>query len=315
MAGPAAVVADIGGTTARFAFYDGHGLGAVTSLSVADHADFESALAAFLAAVPRPPARAAFAVAGPVEGARARLTNGPWRFDATALKARFGFAAVTLVNDFAAAALSLPRLTAGDLRPIGGGRAVAGAPRAVLGPGTGLGVATLVEHDGAPIAVAAEGGHVTMAAATRREDAVIETLRGRLGHVSAERVVSGDGLVNLAGAIAALDGAAPAAETPEAVMAAGLAGTSPACVEALAMFCAMLGTIAGNLALTVGARGGVYIGGGIVPRMIDYLAASGFRHRFEDKGRFRSYLAAIPTAVVVRPDFALLGLASLVEGP
>jgi glucokinase len=198
-----------------------------------------------------------------------------------------------------------------DVHSLGGGSAVSGAPMVVLGPGSGLGVAGLVGDGSRPIVVASEGGHATLPASSVREDAVLDHLRKRFGHVSAERVLSGPGIENLYHAIAALDGIDAPSRNAAEITNAALQGTCPTSRATLDMFCAMLGGFAGNAALTYGARGGVYIAGGIAPRILDYLAASEFRRRFEQKGRFRAYLEAVPSQVIVHPAANFLGLMSL----
>jgi glucokinase len=309
----ATLLADLGGTNARFALHEGGRLGRIVRLPVAEHASLPAAISAFLAAegAGRRIGRAVLAIAGPVENGRADFTNTDWVADSDELAQRFGFASVRLINDFAAQAWALPDLAAADLRPLGGGRAVAGAPMAVLGPGTGLGVAALVPAAGGAVAVATEGGHVTLPGTSARDDAIIAILRQRFGHVSAECVLSGPGLVNLHAAIATLDGAVHTPRSAADITAAALAGTCPVCRAALDTFCAMLGTVAGNLALSFGARGGVFVAGGIAPRIVDHLAGSAFRARFEAKGRFGDYLAAIPVHVVLHSDPAFVGLAAL----
>ncbi|MFQ6017542.1 MAG: glucokinase [Kiloniellaceae bacterium] len=309
------LLVDIGGTNARFALAGAGGIGHETRLAVADYPGPVEALRAFLERTgpAPPPRRAALAVAGPVQGDSARLTNSPWKVAAADLRAAFGFERITLVNDFAAVAWAVPRLAAHDLVKIGGGQARPSAPAAVIGPGTGLGVAGLVPAEDGPLVLVSEGGHVTMAPADAREDRILDRLRRGFGHVSAERVLSGGGLVNLYEALAELDGSTAPPRTAAEIAAQALAGDCPMSAAALQAFCAMLGTVAGNLALTLGAGAGVYIAGGIVPRFPEYLEASNFRARFEAKGRFRDYLAAIPTWVVVHPDPAFLGLAGLLE--
>jgi glucokinase len=256
---------------------------------------------------------ALLAVAGPVEKERCQLTNCSWIIDGDELRATFRLARVRVVNDFAATAYSLPSLAGADLYAIGGGRAVPGAPMAVLGPGTGLGVACHVPGSKEPAVIAGEGGHATFAAASAREDAVIDYLRGQFGHVSAERVVSGAGLENLYRAIAALDQKeAPSRDAAEITKIA-LDGNCRTAVAALDMFCAFLGSFAGNVALTFGARGGVYIAGGIAPRIVAFMGRSQFRRRFEDKGRLRPYLEAMPSNVIVHPAAAFMGLKALAD--
>jgi glucokinase len=239
------------------------------------------------------------------------MTNHPWSFSILALKARFGFDRLEVINDFTALALALPRLTPQDRLMVGGGAAVTGAPIGVLGPGSGLGVSGLVASGSGWIALTGEGGHATMAPATDRESAVLDRMRRHFDHVSAERALSGPGLVNLYNTLAALDGVPAQGFTAAQITDLAIRAADQLCVETTTMFCAMLGTMAGNLALTLGARGGVYIGGGIVPRLGPTFVQSPFRQSFEAKGRFEAYLAAIPTFVVTHPLPAFLGCAAL----
>ncbi|MBV9756421.1 MAG: glucokinase, partial [Alphaproteobacteria bacterium] len=222
-----------------------------------------------------------------------------------------GLAELLVLNDFAAASMAIPFFTAADLMPIGGGPAVAGGPIVMVGPGTGLGMATLVPAAGGWMQLASEGGHATMAAADDEESRILDLLRGWHGHVSAERVLSGQGLTHLYEAICHLAGQAPGSREPADITAGGLAGSDPAAARALDLFCAMLGTVAGNLALTLCATGGTYLAGGILPRFKERLAASAFRQRFEAKGRLAAYLATIPTWLVTHQFPAFLGLANL----
>lgn len=310
------LLGDIGGTNARFALYDGHTLGSVTNRAVTDFAAPGDAIRDVLAGADgEHPQSAILAVAGPVEDGHATLSNGHWRFVAADLRTVLGFEALTLVNDFAAQAHAIPALAEQDLVSVGGGRAVPAAPAAVIGPGTGLGVAGLIPSADGTAVLVTEGGHVTMAPADADESRLVDQLRASFGHVSAERVLSGAGLVNLYHAIARLEGGEVPERTPEEITQAALAGSCPTSVRALDTFCAMLGTVAGNLALSLGAKGGVYIAGGIVPRIINQFVRSAFRKRFEAKGRFSDYLAAIPTRVVMHPNPALLGLTRLVDAP
>ena len=304
------LLGDIGATNARFALLSNGVLGPIERLNVAEFARFTDAVNAFLVCHSRQMSvpEAALAVAGPVDGDRCVLTNCPWTIDTTELCAAFGFAKVHIFNDFEATALSLPHLTAADLYPLGGGRSVSGAPMAVVGPGTGLGVACLVRGSQSSIVIASEGGHATMAAASHREDAIMDYLRRQFGHVSAERLVSGGGLENLYRAVVALDGIDAPKRSAAEITTAALDGSCPTARTALELFCAMLGTIVGNVALMFAARGGVYIAGGIVPRITEFMARSEFRARFEQKGRFRTYLEAIPSSVIIHPAAAFMGL-------
>jgi glucokinase len=307
------LLGDIGGTTARFALLNGDVLGPVAHMRVAEHASVKDAIALFLGnGANRPsPTAAILAVAGPIEAQRCAITNSHWTVDANALRAEFALTALKLVNDFEAVAWALPCLGSGDVRPLGGGRAVAGEPMVVIGPGTGLGMAAFIfSQDGAAV-VATEGGHATLPGTSRREDEIIGLLRERFGHVSAERVLSGPGLENLYQAVAAIEHAAVPARTAAQIAQHALDGNCKICRATMDAFWATLGTVAGNLALTFRARGGVYIAGGIAPRLVDYLARSEFRGRFVSKGRFRTYLESVPTSVIVHEDPAFLGLQSL----
>lgn len=314
----AVLLADIGGTNARFALLTDR-LGAIRHLTVADYPSPKDAVATFLRAEGRElrPDAAVFAVAAPVEGETVRFTNSPWVIDAAELRAAFGISRVVMVNDFEAVAWALTRLESDDLRSVGGGTATPGGPKVVLGPGTGLGVAALVpgpvgaSGSAGPVVVPTEGGHASLAATTDREAAVVAVLRRRYGHVSNERAISGPGLEALHAAIAAVDGVVvPMRRAAEISRLAG-EGACPVCREAVAMFCAMLGSVAGDVALMFRARGGVFVAGGIVPRLGEIFVASEFRARFEAKGRFQEYLAAIPTAVITHPDVAFLGLQAI----
>jgi glucokinase len=307
------LLGDIGATNARFSLMANGALGPVTELEVARYARFPDAVADFLNhhGDPVQVSRALLAVAGPVEGNRCKLTNCPWTIDGDELRTTFRLAKVRVVNDFAATAYSLPSLAATDLHAIGGGRAVPGAPMAALGPGTGLGVACLVPAADELAVIAGEGGHATLGAGSEREAAVMDCLRRQFGHVSAERAISGAGLENLYRAIATLDQSKATARDAAEITHSALAGRCRTAVAALDMFCALLGSFAGNVALTFGARGGVYIAGGISPRIVAFLERSQFRRRFEDKGRLRPYLEAIPVNVIVHPAAAFMGLKAL----
>lgn len=308
--------ADIGATNARFALLSADGITDIRVLKCADYDGVADAAEAYLAQVnpSQRPTDGAFAIAGPVLGDTIRMTNHPWHFSIEATRRALGLARLDVYNDFTAVALSVPRLGADDLWAVGGGTAVADAPMAVLGPGTGLGVSGLVPGRGGWYALAGEGGHVTLAPRTDFESEVLTRLRRRFDHVSAERCLSGIGLVHLYEAICALHHEVAADLSPEEVTERALAdgrdgrGGDIACEQAVALFCNLLGTVASDLALTLGARGGVYIAGGIVPKLGQRFAESGFRSRFTDKGRFADYLEAIPVRVIQHPFPAFLGL-------
>ncbi len=286
-------------------------------LRAADYPGLAGAAQAFLAAYPALPApqHAALAVATPVAGDRIALTNSAWAFSQAALCQALQLTTLCVVNDFEALALALPGLAPSQLHQEPGATSLSAAPthgtRAVIGPGTGLGVAGLV-HTGAGgwQALPGEGGHATLAPADDFESALLAVLRHQFEHVSAERLLSGPGLRALHQAVAQVNGTREPALTAEQISAQAIAGESAVCVQTVDVFCALLGGFAGNVALTLGARGGVYIGGGIVPRWGDLFFKSRFRERFEAKGRFRAYLQAIPTALITDTQAALGGAAA-----
>jgi glucokinase len=307
------LLGDIGGTKARLAVLTGDALGPVDHLAVSEHRSMAHAIESYLAAHGERGrvGAAVLGVAAPIENGRGLLVNSQWVIDAAELQATFGFKPIHLINDFEAIAHALPSLGERDVKVIARGKPLPGEAMAVIGPGTGLGMAGVVGRGDRVTVVPTEGGHATLPCVTSREDAVIAHLRDRFGHVSAERALSGPGLENLYTAIAAIDGAAVASRTAAEITSSALDRSCPASVAAVDMFCAMLGTVAGDLALMFRARGGVYIAGGIAPRIVDLLARSEFHARFIAKGRYQSYLEQMPVAVIVNPDPAFLGLKAL----
>jgi glucokinase len=308
------LVADIGATNARFGLVSPKRVILHTrTLPIADYPTIADAITAYLAergALPMP-REGAIAIASTITGDRVAMTNHPWSFSISALRAHLSFVRLEVINDFTALALALPHLSLGDRQAVGGGAPAAGTPLGVLGPGSGLGISGLIPTGASWVALAGEGGHATMAPATDRESRVLDRLRGHFDHVSAERVLSGPGLVNLYSALTMLEAVPSRGYTAAQITDPEITAADPLCAEATMLFCAMLGTVASNLALTLGARGGIYIGGGIVPRLGQRFTQSEFRTRFEAKGRFSHYLAAIPTYVVVHPLPAFLGCAAV----
>ena len=305
------LMADIGATTTRCALVDDKGQDLAPEIF--ENADFNG-----LAGVLRVyldhrrasdrPTRAALAVAAPITGDDVHMVNIGWKFSQNALRNDLGLKRLQVVNDFAAIAWALPQLTPADVVKIGGGESVSRATLAALGPGSGLGVSALVPAADAWAVMSGEGGHVSMPAATREEQDVVALLRHRFdGHCSAERVLSGPGLVNLYVTLAEIAGRGRPTVTPEDVTNLAKQG-EPLARKTLAMFFSMLGTVAADLAMTTGARGGVYIAGGIVPRLVEQIGKSEFRARFEDGGRYRDYLAAIPTYLITAKVPAFRGL-------
>jgi glucokinase len=305
------LLADIGGTNVRLALQvPGEKPKRTVVYRGSEYRSLSAAIKAYLKQVRPPvqPSEAAFAVACPIKGDSIEFTNSPWSFSIEQIRSTFRLTRLEIINDFAAVALAIPDLTPKDWRKIGVGKRVPNEPIAVLGPGTGLGVSGLLQTPHGRIALDTEGGHVTLPAFDDFEAGVLRFLRREHGHVSAERVLSGPGLANLYWAVAPVEGRPSERLSPATITRRALSGTCPACTHAINMFCEMLGTVAADLALSLGARGGVYIAGGVIPKMGSAFKHKRFRSRFEDKGRFSGYLRAIPTYVITHPLPAFLGL-------
>lgn len=306
------LVADIGGTHARFGLLE-PGAARPSRERVLACADFPgpaAAIRSYLVLEGEPVVReAALAVAGPVTQDRVDFMNRAWSFSIETTRVSLGLDRLVVVNDFTALALALPVLEPDERRQVGGGAPVPDMPIALLGAGTGLGVSGLLPSPTGWIPIAGEGGHTAFSPANAREAAVLVRLWERFDHVSTERLVQGAGFVLLYETLCALDGATPRELRPEDVTRDALAGTDAHCVETLDMFCGILGSAAANLAVTLGARGGVYVGGGIVPALGAAFDRSSFRARFEAKGRYRDYVAAMPTYVITATHPGLRGVA------
>jgi glucokinase len=314
------LIGDIGGTNARFALFESGEISRGRDFACADYPDIASAIETYLhdAGVGKGAARpreAALAVATPLTGDVLQMTNNPWRFSLAETRRRLGLDRLLALNDFTALAMSLTALDPADLEQVGGDAPVAAGPIALLGAGTGLGVSGLIPAAGSYVPLQGEGGHVTLFATNEREHAAITILQRRFQHVSAERILSGPGLANLHEALCMLAGGEPEPLDPEEIARRGLANTDPLCRETLDLFCAFFGGVAGNLALTLGAVGGVYIGGGVIPRWGSFFANSLFRERFAAKGRYADYLSPIPAFVIHAKRPAFLGLAKAFTEP
>jgi glucokinase len=251
-----------------------------------------------------------FAVAGAIDGDWFEMTNNPWAFSVQAVCKELGFESLHLLNDFGASAWSIPILQASEFVKIGGGESDPGVPVAVLGPGTGLGVGGYILQDDQFTALQTEGGHASFAPQNDLEIEILRYLQKIYGRISWERVLSGPGLENLYAALAAINGKKDEKLSASQISRAALKKSDAQCIAVLNQFCACLGTLAGDVALMLGARGGVNIAGGIVPRFVDFFVASPFRERFEMKGRFSDYNAGIATQVVVAAQPGLLGAAA-----
>ena len=308
------LLADVGGTHARFASQF-EPQGPLSPCRSYDCADFETLWDAISHHIWReglaPPRSSAIGIATAITGDHVRMTNHHWAFSIRALKGALGLQRLLVLNDFSALALALPGMDPEACRQVGGGLAVAGAPIALIGPCTGLGVSGLIPSGkgGGYVPISGEGGHSSLASLEPEEAAVLTLLQRQFGHVSAEIALSGPGLMNLYRALGEVRGMPVAELQARAISHAGLAGRDLLAVGTLNLFCSLLGQVAGNLALTLGARGGVYLAGGIVPALGEvFFDRSPFRAAFEAKGRLRSYLQAIPTFVLrASDDAALLG--------
>ena len=307
-----ALLCDLGGTNIRFALSRNGGPPEAMAVLAADgFPSFEDAARRYLGETGV--GLAAVAVAGPVSDGRAAMTNRDWTIEAAAIAEALGAGRALLLNDFEAQALALPALGAHDLAPVGDAfRPDARAAKIVLGPGTGFGAAALLpEPGGGWRAACGEAGHMTLAAANEAEAALLAGLRERFGHVSVERVVSGPGLALL---YRALSGSPEPAPEPPEVTARAAAG-EPLAVAAVGHFTRFLATAASDLALVFAAKGGVYLSGGILPRLGPCFDRAAYLDRFADKGRFRAFLRSIPSAVVTHPAPALTGLAAAAFRP
>jgi len=315
----ARLLADIGGTNARFALETAAGrFEAIEVLACSEHATLADAIRSYLA-LPQAAAfhagirHAAIAIANPVTGDQVRMTNHHWAFSIEALRRECGFDTLEVVNDFSALARSLPHLGEQKLQ-VGGGAPLPDAPLGLLGAGTGLGVSGLVPGaDGRWTALRSEGGHVSFAPVNELEVAILQYAWREFEHVSSERLLSGAGVELIYRALADRAGRPGESLAAPEISRRALAGECLLCDEVLEVFCGMLGTAAGNLAITLGAQGGVYIGGGIVPRLGERFLASSFRRRFEQKGRFSAYLAAVPTYVITADYPAFLGVSAILS--
>lgn len=314
------LLVDLGGTNVRFALVDPARRNPlagqpVQRFRVADFSDLAQAARSFLADMDAAAGRAVLAVAGPVAGDRVNMTNHPWVISRRALMAELGLDDLMMVNDFAAMSLSLTLLEASDARPLGLPRLAPAVPDkartfAVLGPGTGLGAGALLWRDGRAFPLQTEGGHVGFAPMGEQEIALLRHLARDFGRVSNERLLSGAGLANIYLSLAAMSGAVVDDAAPEAITRRAAEGSDPLAERALGIFCDVLGSVAGDLAMAYGAWDGVYLAGGLAAVAWPWLEQGGFRRRFEDKGRYADVLARVPTLVITHPEPGLLGAAA-----
>lgn len=305
------LVADIGGTNARFALETAHQVFERTEvLPCNDYNTIVDAVKEYLNRVGNPAIRyASVAIANPIVGDWVQMTNHHWAFSIETTRQALHLEELLFINDFTAQALAITQAKPEELVQVGGLQPIDKAPKGVIGPGTGLGVSGLIHSPAGWVALAGEGGHTSFPPFDDAEIMIWQYAKKKFGHVSAERFLSGAGLVLIYDALAEREGVKRQKLSPAEISERALSGNSPLCRLTLDIFCAMLGTVASNLALTLGARGGVYLCGGIIPRFIDYFKASPFRSRFENKGRFDAYLAAIPVYIVLSQYPGITGAA------
>lgn len=313
------LVSDIGGTHARFAMAELAKGARLLHESVREYpaVDFASAAHAaqhFLGELSERAEAAVFAVAGRVRGDEASITNHPWQIRAPEIGSALGTQRVALINDFAAQAMAISRLRTADVVPVGsvvwpGFDANAAQTYAVIGPGTGLGVGGLLVRNGRCFPLETEGGHAGFAPSRPQDMRILECLMRRFGRVSCERLVSGPGLANLYASVCEVEGVAAESLSPAQINARAAAGDAR-CQQAMDLFCAAFGSMAGDLVLTLGAWDGVFLAGGVVPKVLDALQTRGFRQAFEAKGRFSAAMADVPSLAVVHACAGLLGAAA-----
>jgi len=305
-----ALVGDIGGTNARFALWENNDMHSVRVFPTADYTSPEQAIGIYLKDLDIAPGTlhsVCLAVAGPVDGDEFHFTNSDWRLSRKAFCRTLQVEQLLLINDFSAMALGMTRLKEGEYQVVCEGEPDRLRPAVIVGPGTGLGVGTLLRlADESWLALPGEGGHVDLPVGSPREAALRAQIESEIGHVSAETVLSGGGLLRLYHATCAVDGVTATHETPAAITEAALAGEAVA-RQVIDQFCRFLGRVAGNNVLTVGGRGGVFIVGGVVPRFVELFLASGFADSFADKGCMSDYFKGVPVWLVTAKYSGLLG--------
>ncbi len=312
------LLADVGCTNVRFALADPGAAqpfvaDSVRRYRVAEFATFTDAALAYLGDSGARPRRGVFAFAGQIRGGEVQVMNHTWSVSRERVRAELALDGVHFVNDFAAMSLAIPLLGAADVHAIGGVAAPAPGAReprtyAVIGPGTGLGVGALLLRDGRASALETEGGHTSFAPRTDEEIEILRRLTARFGRVSNERLLCGSGLSNLHQALGEIHGTFAGPLTPEEIT--GRGDRDPGCARALAVFCELLGAVAGDFVLAFGAWDGAYLAGGLTPLLLPWLERGGFRRRFADKGRFADELARTPSIAILHADAGLLGAAA-----
>lgn len=309
------LIADIGGTNARFAVYN-RVTGNISNMNnylTTAYDNICDAIKNYIYETGLIIRGGCIAIACPVQDDFVEMTNHSWNFSKSKLKQQLSFDDLYIINDFVAASIAVPYLSQKDYIQIGGNKAIPWGPVAVFGAGTGLGTAYLVHEGGRWISLPGEGGHCDLPVKGQKEIALLTHLSANNRHVSAEDILSGRGLVNLYQTIGEIENIKLPFLTPSDITLKAVNHKCPYCTQALNLFCILLGRFAGNLALSVSAVGGVYIAGGIVPRFLGFLLQSGFRLAFEDKGRFRNFLQKIPVYLIVNNHLGLIGAGQYIK--
>ena len=303
------VVVDLGGTNIRLAVcqLETGKLSELKEFACAEFGSLEETLVQYFATLQDEVKHLCVGIACPVEGDQITMTNLSWAFSQRALKEKLKLESLYVINDYTAISLAVPFLSSEEKIQIGGGEAQTDGVTAVFGPGTGLGVSHIIKQAGKWISLDGEGGHVSFTPNTREQADILFQLQEQFGHVSAERILSGQGLVNLYLSLCSLSGQKAEFKEPKDISKAALDGSCDIARRSLEVFCQVMGGFAGNLALNLNCTGGVYIAGGIVPRFVEFFQASEFRSFFEEKGRFKEYLANIPTFLITNDNPGLLG--------
>jgi len=312
------LLGDIGGTNARFSLVsaDKKRVQTFPTAHTADFPNIDDAIAQhILPMADEKPDVVVLAIAAPIEGNIVRMTNNQWAIEPSVLIRKFGFKNVLLINDFEAQALAVAALTPEYLKPIGGGHQVPFSARCVLGPGTGLGVAGIASCNRRFLPVPGEGGHIDFAPHTERDFALMPYLLKGRNRISVEKVLSGGGFLRIYTAICAADNVEPVLETSPEITEAARSKTDSQAVETVELFLNYLARCAGDFAMIFKADGGVYIGGGIMPRLLDMVDADKFRREFEDKGRHQRLLKNMPIYVMTHPNAALQGMQAFAQNP
>ncbi|MGB5444036.1 MAG: glucokinase [Psychromonas sp.] len=303
------VVADVGGTNIRLAVcqLETGELSQLKEFSCAEFVTLEAALTHYFSTLQGEVKHLCLGIACPVDNDHVVMTNLSWEFSKQALKDKLKLASLYVINDYTAISLAVPFLPEQEKIQIGGGQAQADGVTAVFGPGTGLGVSHIIKSAGKWISLDGEGGHASFTVNTREQAEILFLLQEKFGHVSAERILSGQGLVNVYQSLCTLSEQPAKLNQPKDISLAALDGSCAIARRSLQIFCQVMGGFAGNLALNLACSGGVYIAGGIVPRFVDFFQASEFRSCFEEKGRFKGYLSTIPTFLISNDNPGLLG--------